>query len=166
MKVNLYKNRLFKRNIILLWISFIIIFAFLLINNYNYNEGPVIFITYFRVYFLFLESHGFAEILFTFLTTISCILLLVNFVYLIWSSVLFFKKEKNISIKTLLFFENAFLIMMICFIIMHLLVIKIDVTLGYIMLCLMLIPVFGFAIYNLISTIIYYKNNKLQTKDN
>ena len=166
MKVNLYKNRLFRGNIILLWISFIILFTFLLINNYNYNEGPVIFITYFRVYFWFLESHGFTENLFAFLTTISCILLLVNFVYLIWSSVLFFKKEKNISIKTLLFFEIAFLIMMICFIIMHLLVIKIDVTLGYIMLSLMLIPVFVFAIYNLISTLIYYKNNKIQIKNN
>ena len=97
-------------------------------------------------------------------------LFLISFVYLIKNLLLLFKKNETIQFSKLLFYQISYVVSVFSFLLLDLLVFKrtddgnMNRVLNGQLSLYFLIPILIFAIYHLVSTIIFYQKNKKMTK--
>jgi len=157
MKISIRKNKLLFVNSILYLIAFFVFVVFYIIPNLDF-EGDMPWATSVFLWFSeFLDRNGmpfqhFLEYLE--FSIIPIIFIVINLIYFIRMMVLFIAKNQKIKYSKLLFYQISFILLNICFLILDLLKGAAYKFIPYLSLY-MLLPVIIFAIYNLISTIMY-----------
>jgi len=90
---------------------------------------------------------------------VSVTLIVINLIYFIRMMVLIIGKNQKIKYSKLLFYQISFILLNICFLILDLLKGAAYKFIPYLSLY-MLLPVIIYAIYNLVSTIVYINKMK------
>lgn len=167
MKVNLHKDKRFLINTVGLFISFVIFIIFLFTINYDWSDegkyGMLTGMIYQLTGSIFFDGKLNIDYLAKkiFITILPLILLIITLIYIVIMILAMIKKEKNIKFSSLIFFNTSYLLLVIYAFILDLTWFskeRINVYLSSIFL----IPIFIYLINNLVSTIIYYKNNKIK----
>ena len=175
MNITLKNNKLLFINSILFCLSFVLFLIFLLYPNVLVAEdstkmGLLIFSGY---HFLAIFS-SFESVVSIFIwlgiSILPLALFLISFVYLIKNLLLLLKKNETIQFSKLLFYQISYVVSVLSFLLVDLLVFKrtddgnvYRVFNGQLSLYF-LIPILIFAIYHLVSTIIFYQKNKKMAK--
>ena len=157
MKISIRKNKLLFINSILYLIAFFVFVVFYIIPNLDF-EGDMPWATsVFLCFSEFLDRNGmpfqhFLEYLE--FSIIPIIFIVINLIYFIRMMVLLTGKNQKIKYSKLLFYQISFILLNVYFLIMDLANNEGYRIIPYLSLY-MLLPVIIFAIYNLISTIMY-----------
>ncbi len=157
MKISIRKNKLLFVNSILYLIAFFVFVVFYIIPNLDF-EGDMPWATSVFLWFSeFLDRNGmpfqhFLEYLE--FSIIPIIFIVINLIYFIRMMVLLISKNQKIKYSKLLFYQISFILLNVYFLIMDLANNEGYRIIPYLSLY-MLLPVIIFAIYNLISTIMY-----------
>ena len=162
MKISIRKNKTLFINSILYLIAFFVFVVFYIIPNIDFEGGRPwatnIFLGMINMVFEFeLSFHYLFEDYIPCIVSVT--LIVINLIYFIRMMVLIIGKNQKIKYSKLLFYQISFILLNICFLILDLLKGAAYKFIPYLSLY-MLLPVIIYAIYNLVSTIVYINKMK------
>lgn len=163
MNLSIRKNKLLFINTFLLFLTFIVFLVFFLTPRIDCSDdgilssGQLLFLSIYRA-----GGESIGE--WIYIGIIPTILLIISIIYIIHCIVLIAKKDKEIKYSKLLFYQIAYLFMIVIFLILDTTIYKKDMV-SFLSFYL-LIPILVFSIYHLVSIMLLYKKVSTQNIKN
>ena len=157
MKISIRKNKTLFINSIFYLIAFFVFVVFYIIPNLDFDGGMpwATSVFYWFIYFLDKGKMPFERlVVYIEFSIFPIIFIVINLIYFIRMMVLLIGKNQKIKYSKLLFYQISFIFLNVYFLIMDLANNEGYRIIPYLSLY-MLLPVIIFAIYNLVSTIMY-----------
>lgn len=163
MNLSIRKNKLLFINTFLLFFTFIVFLVFFFTPRIDCSDDGILSsaqLLFLSIYRVGGESIG----EWIYIGIIPTILLIISIIYIIHCIVLMAKKDKEIKYSKLLFYQIAYLFMIVMFLILDTTIYKEDMV-SFLSFYL-LIPILIFSIYQLVSIILLYKKVSTQNIKN